>query len=120
MEKTPIYPNGSNNTPYSPALKWGELLFVSGQVASPEDFTSKSFIEETREVFEKLEALIIQGGSSKEKILKLTVYLTDIKLIGEMNSIFEEVFEVPRPPRSTIQAQLVSPFRIEIDAIAHI
>lgn len=123
MYKTPITseqgapPAG----PYTPALRWGDLLFVSGQVGidpatgAP---VAGDFGAEARRVLDNVKTLVEAGGSSMDKVLKVTVYLTDMTHFAEMNAIYEEYFAAPRPARSTVQAGLAKQFRIEIDVIA--
>lgn len=123
MYKTPITseqgapPAG----PYTPALRWGDLLFVSGQVGidpatgAP---VAGDFGAEARRVLDNVKTLVEAGGSSMDKVLKVTVYLTDMAHFAEMNAIYEEYFAAPRPARSTVQAGLARQFRIEIDVIA--
>ena len=109
--------------PYTPALRWGELLFVSGQVGidpatgAPVD---GDFGAEVRQVLTNVRTLVEAGGSSMDKVLKVTVYLTDMARFAEMNAIYEEFFPEPRPARSTVQAGLAKQFRVEIDVIAGI
>lgn len=123
MYKTPITseqgapPAG----PYTPALRWGDLLFVSGQVGiDPATGASVAgdFGAEARRVLDNVKTLVEAGGSSMDKVLKVTVYLTDMAHFAEMNAIYEEYFAAPRPARSTVQAGLARQFRIEIDVIA--
>lgn len=123
MYKTPITsaqgapPAG----PYTPALRWGDLLFVSGQVGvdpATGEPVGGGFGAEARRVLDNVKALVEAGGSSMDKVLKVTVYLTDMAHFPEMNAIYEEYFPTPRPARSTVQAGLARQFRIEIDVIA--
>lgn len=123
MYKTPITsaqgapPAG----PYTPALRWGDLLFVSGQVGvdpATGEPAGGGFGAEARRVLDNVKTLVEAGGSSMDKVLKVTVYLTDMGNFAEMNAIYEEYFPTPRPARSTVQAGLARQFRIEIDVIA--
>lgn len=123
MYKTPITseqgapPAG----PYTPALRWGDLLFVSGQVGidpATGEPVAGDFGAEARRVLDNVKTLVEAGGSSMDKVLKVTVYLTDMAHFAEMNAIYEDYFAAPRPARSTVQAGLARQFRIEIDVIA--
>ena len=123
MYKTPITseqgapPAG----PYTPALRWGDLLFVSGQVGidpATGEPVAGDFGAEARRVLDNVKTLVEAGGSSMDKVLKVTVYLTDMTHFAEMNAIYKEYFAAPRPARSTVQAGLARQFRIEIDVIA--
>lgn len=125
MYKTPITsaqgaPPGG---PYTPALRWGDLLFVSGQVGvdpATGEPVAGDFGAEVRRVLDNVKTLVEAGGSSMDKVLKVTVYLTDMARFAEMNAIYEQYFPEPRPARSTVQAGLAKQFRVEIDVIAGI
>ena len=109
--------------PYTPALRWGELLFVSGQVGVDPATGAPvegDFGAEVRQVLTNVRTLVEAGGSSMDKVLKATVYLTDMARFAEMNAIYEEFFPAPRPARSTVQVGLAKQFRVEIDVIAGI
>ena len=123
MYKTPITseqgaPPGG---PYTPALRWGELVFVSGQVgvdpATGEPVTG-DFDAEVRRVLDNVKTLVEAAGSSMDKVLRATVYLTDMGRFAEMNAVYEEYFPDPRPTRSTVQVGLAKQYRVEIDVIA--
>ena len=123
MYKTPITsergaPPGG---PYTPALRWGELVFVSGQVgvdpATGEPVTG-DFDAEVRRVLDNVKTLVEAAGSSMDKVLKVTVYLTDMGRFAAMNAVYEEYFPEPRPTRSTVQVGLAKQYRVEIDIIA--
>ena len=124
MDKTPVTsasgaPPGG---PYSPALRWGELLFVSGQVGvdpATGEPVAGDFAAEVRQVLSNVKTLVEAGGSSMDKVLRATVYLTDMTLFADMNAVYEQFFPEPRPTRSTVQVGLARQFRVEIDVIAH-
>jgi 2-iminobutanoate/2-iminopropanoate deaminase len=124
MEKIPVTsaqgaPPGG---PYTPALRWGELLFVSGQVGvdpATGEPVAGDFAAEVRQVLSNVQTLVEAGGSSLDKVLRATVYLTDMGLFAEMNAVYEQFFPEPRPTRSTVQVGLAKTFRVEIDVIAH-
>ena len=71
-----------------------------------------------RQVLTNVRTLVEAGGSAMDKVLKATVYLTDMARFAEMNAIYEEFFPAPRPARSTVQVGLAKQFRVEIDVIA--
>lgn len=124
MDKTPIASSQGAPPagPYTPALRWGELLFVSGQVGvdpatgAP---VAGDFGAEVRQVLTNVRTLVEAGGSAMDKVLKATVYLTDMALFAEMNAVYEQFFPEPRPTRSTVQVGLAKQYRVEIDVIAH-
>ena len=124
MDKTPITSaqGAAPAGPYSPALRWGELLFVSGQVGVDPATGAPvegDFGAEVRQVLTNVRTLVEAGGSAMDKVLKAAVYLTDMALFGAMNAIYEQFFPEPRPTRSTVRVGLAKQFRVEIDLIAH-
>lgn len=107
--------------PYSAGVRWGNLLFISGQV--PIDYSSdnvpESFDEQVRQVFLNMAEIANAGGASLSSALKIVVYLTDIRNFDRMNSIYCEIFRAPRPARTTIEVGLHG-FQVEADAIVAI
>ena len=110
--------------PYSQAIRAGQFLFVSGQLAlnpATGDFVEGGIGEQTRRVLENLGAILQAGGSSLAKVVRTTVYLADIADFGAMNEAYAAFFAPPYPARSTIQAaRLPKDARIEVDVIAYV
>lgn len=108
--------------PYSPALRSGSLLFVSGQV--PMDPASGTLVEgdiaaQTRRALENVGLLLQAGGLSFSHVVRTTVFLADMNDFKAMNDVYATFFSEPYPARSTVQAaRLPRDARIEIDAIA--
>ena len=108
--------------PYSPAIRTGQLLFVSGQV--PLDPATGALVTgdiaaETRQVMENVGALLTAGGLDFAAVVRTTVFLADMNDFGAMNAVYGEYFAEPYPARATVQvARLPRDARIEIDAIA--
>jgi len=99
------------------------LLFVSGQI--PLDPSSGQRVQgeiedQTRRVIANLAAVLEAAGSSLDRVLKTTVYLTDLSLFPRVNAVYAEHFQGdPSPARATVQvAALPLGVEIEIDAIA--
>jgi 2-iminobutanoate/2-iminopropanoate deaminase len=107
--------------PYSQAIKVGNLVFCSGQIAidpTTNEFTPGTIIEETMRVMENLKAVLEEAHSGLEKTVKVTVYLSNIEYFTDMNKVYEKYF-VNKPARSTIEvAKLPKGAKVEIDAIA--
>jgi 2-iminobutanoate/2-iminopropanoate deaminase len=107
--------------PYSQAVIWNGLLFLSGQVAL--DPASGQMIEgdvaaQTARVFENLRAVLAASGSSFAQVLKATVYLKDMAEFAKMNEIYAQYFPDHAPARSTVEvARLPRDARVEIDLI---
>jgi 2-iminobutanoate/2-iminopropanoate deaminase len=108
--------------PYSAALRTGQLLFVSGQVAL--DPATGAMVEgdvasQTRQALLNLGALLDAGGLSYADVVRTTVFLADMGDFAAMNDVYRTFFGEPYPARSTVQAaRLPRDARVEIDAIA--
>ena len=108
--------------PYSPAIRAGQLLFVSGQV--PLDPATGQMIDgdiaaQTRRVFENISALLSAGGRSFADVARTTVFLADMNDFAAMNEVYGQYFSEPYPARATVQvARLPKDARVEIDVIA--
>lgn len=124
MDPRPFFPDGLSTPrgPYSPAVIAGDLLFVSGQIPVPPEGESAppsdDLSGQVRLVLGNLEKLLAEAGTSLARVVKVTVFLSDIALAPEFNRLYEEFFPPPRPARSTVQAGIPGGFLLEIDAIA--
>lgn len=105
--------------PYSQGILSEDFVFVSGQrPVNPEtNAACEGIKEQTRQVIKNLEAVLREGGSSLEDVVRITVYLADISDFDEMNEIYCQMMPRPFPARTTIGAQLRG-ILVEIDAIA--
>ena len=108
--------------PYSPAMRSGQLLFVSGQVAldpATGQMIAGDITTETRRVMDNLGALLKAAGLSFSDVVRTTVFLTDLGDFATVNEVYGTYFTPPAPARATVQvARLPRDARIEIDAIA--
>ncbi len=108
--------------PYSPAIRAGQLLFVSGQVAidpATGNMIEGGIAEETRRVLDNVGALLLAAGRSFGDVVRTTVYLADMNDFAAMNAVYGEYFTEPYPARATVQvARLPKDARVEIDVIA--
>ncbi len=108
--------------PYSPALRAGQLLFVSGQV--PFDPVTGAMVEgdiaaQARRVLQNIGALLEAAGLSFHHVARTTVFLADMNDFDGMNDVYRTFFVEPFPARSTVQAaRLPRDARVEIDVIA--
>ena len=108
--------------PYVQGLACGGLLFLSGQV--PLDPATGQLVrgtiqEEVARVLANLKAVLEAAGSGIDRVVRTTVYLTDLKDFEAMNGAYAQAFGAHRPARSTVQvAALPRGARVEIDAIA--
>jgi len=110
-------------TPYSPAIRWDKLLFISGQTGS--DPVTRAFpadIEaQTRLALDNVKALAEAGGASLETALKMTIHMTDMtNEFAAMNAVFREYFPKDPPSRTTVGVAHLARagLKVEIDMIA--
>jgi len=108
--------------PYSPAVKAGNMLFLSGSI--PLDSVSGQLVEggiteQTTRVLENIKALLAAAGADFSQVVRTTVFMIDLGEFAAMNEIYASYFEAPYPARSTVQvARLPRDVRVEIDVIA--
>ncbi|MEO0085215.1 MAG: RidA family protein [candidate division WOR-3 bacterium] len=108
--------------PYSQAIRVGNLVFTSGQI--PIDPASGNLIrgdieQETIRVLENLKAVLAAAGTSLERAVKVTVFLTDMGQFPKVNEVYARYFDEPFPARSTIQvAALPRGVAVEIEIVA--
>lgn len=108
--------------PYSQAVKANGLVFTSGQIAldpATGNVVEGSFDDQVHRVFRNLEAVLKEAGSGFDRVLRATVYLTDMGNFQTLNTIYAEYFGDHKPARTTIQASaLPKGGAVEIDLIA--
>jgi 2-iminobutanoate/2-iminopropanoate deaminase len=108
--------------PYEQALKVDGWVFTSGQIAL--DPTTGAMVEggigaQTRQVLENLRAVLEAAGTSMSRVVKTTVYMTNLADFQKMNEVYAEYFPQDKPARSTVGvAALPRGALVEIDAIA--
>lgn len=108
--------------PYSPAIRAGNLLFISGQVGF--DPETGALIEgdvsaQTDRVMRNIGALLTAAGTDFAHVVRTTVFLADMGEFAKMNEVYARYVIDPPPARSTVQvARLPRDARVEIDVIA--
>ena len=108
--------------PYSQAIRVGQLLFLSGQVAL--DPATGQMIEgdvsaQARRVMDNLAAVLDSAGLSFAHVARTTIFLADMNDFAKVNDVYGAYFSEPYPARATVQvARLPKGARVEIDAIA--
>lgn len=108
--------------PYSPAIRAGQLLFVSGQI--PLDPATGQMIggdvmAQTRRVLDNVGALLASGGLTFADVVRTTIFLADMNDFTAVNEVYGTYFSAPAPARATVQvARLPRDARVEIDVIA--
>jgi 2-iminobutanoate/2-iminopropanoate deaminase len=120
--RTEAAPAPFQGAPYSQAIGAGGLVFVSGQLALRPDhaeIVGDAIAEQTEQVFANLRAILEAAGSGLDRLVKTTVYLTDLGEFGEMNEVYARHVGDAPPARATLEvAALPSGAKVEIEAIA--
>ncbi|MEO8218758.1 MAG: RidA family protein [Acidobacteriota bacterium] len=107
---------------YSQAVVHGGLVYVAGQLPRVPGETAiriDSIEEQTRQVLKNVEEILLAAGSGLDRVLRMTVYISDIGLWSRVDAVYAEVMGEWRPARTVVPANtLHHGFQIEIDAIA--
>ncbi|HYA21570.1 MAG TPA: Rid family detoxifying hydrolase [Thermoproteota archaeon] len=109
--------------PYSQATVIDGFMFLSGLIPiTPEgNLTEEDIAAEFRTIIRNAAAILAEAGSSLEKVVKVTVFMTDLSKFDAMNKAYSEVFRPPFPARSTVQvSSLPKAADLEIDMIAYV
>jgi 2-iminobutanoate/2-iminopropanoate deaminase len=118
--KTELAPNAIG--PYSQAVRANGFVFCSGQI--PLDPQTGQFVEggiqaQTEQVLRNLIAVLEAAGTSLDRVVKTTVFLSNLNDFGAMNEVYARFFDENCPARSTVEAsRLPRDARVEIEAIA--
>ncbi len=109
--------------PFSPAVRFGELLFVSGQ--GPIDKNGKVIAgdirAQTKATLENFKRILEAAGSNMDCVLQTTVYLRDLAEYSGMNEVYSSFFNDPKPARATVQAgDLLFGMKVEVQGIAYV
>jgi 2-iminobutanoate/2-iminopropanoate deaminase len=120
--RTERAPAPFQGAPYSQAIKAAGLVFVSGQLALKPDhaeIVGDSIQEQTEQVFDNLQAILEEAGSSLDRLVKTTVFLVDLGDFQGMNEVYARRVGDSPPARATVEiSKLPSGAKVEIEAIA--
>ncbi len=118
-----VYPIGRKNPnlPFHPAVRAGDFIFVSGQVAKDADgnMISGTIEEETRGTIESIRRVLAEEGATLADVVRVTTYLADTRDFGRYNKVFAEYFKEAVLARTTVEARAVINTLIEMEAIAY-
>jgi 2-iminobutanoate/2-iminopropanoate deaminase len=108
--------------PYSPAVRAGDFIYVSGQ--GPIDpvtdkLTPGDIQHETRQVLKNIRTILEACGATLADVVKCSVFLKDGSEFKAMNEVYTEFFGANRPARTTVVCEFVNPMRVEIDCVAY-
>ena len=107
--------------PYSQAMKVGDFIFTSGQIAlTPSGEMVQDDIElQTKQVMKNLQAVLEAAGSSLQNVVKTTIFLANMDDFATVNAIYEKWFDGHKPARSTVAVKtLPKNALVEIECIA--
>ncbi len=107
--------------PYSQAVRVGDTVYLSGQIAldpATGELVRGEIEVEVRRVLDNLGAVAAAAGGSLDHAVKLTVFLTDLTQFGKVNEIMQQYFRAPYPARATIGvAALPRGARVEMECV---
>ena len=108
--------------PYSQAVKYGNMLYTSGQIAIDpvtSELKTENIGEETEQVMKNLEAVLIAAGMKFSNVIKVSIFLSSMDNFGAVNEVYASFFESDFPARETVEvAQLPKSVNVEISMIA--
>ncbi len=108
--------------PYNQAVKAGDLIFVSGQIAivpATGELVSSSITEEAHQVMANLKAILDEAKITFEHIVKTTIFLSDMALFAEVNAVYGSYFNGDYPARETVAVKgLPKAVNVEISVVA--
>lgn len=107
--------------PHSPAVRCGDLLFLSGMVSTdPQTGEHKqgTLTMETEQILENMKHLLESGNSSLKSVIKITVFIYDMLEFQNVNEVFKKFFPENPPARTVCGAQLSFGLKVEIECIA--
>ena len=109
------------NLPFHPAVRAGDFIYVSGQVAKDEkgNMCVGNIEDETRWTLEAIKRILALEGADLSDVVKVTTYLEDARDFGRYNGVFKEYFTEGNVSRTTVEARAVISCKIEMDAVAY-
>jgi 2-iminobutanoate/2-iminopropanoate deaminase len=116
-----VVPTGGRaSATLSPGIRYGDVLYVSGQTGTSRTDPDSSIQGQTKRALANIEKVVEAAGGTMANVVKCTVFLADVKDFQGMNSAYTQVFTKEPPARSTVAvAALVSPgAKVEIECIA--
>jgi 2-iminobutanoate/2-iminopropanoate deaminase len=118
-----VYPIGKKNPnlPFHPAVRAGDYIFVSGQVAKDADgnMISGTIEVETKGTIEAIARILAEEGATLADVVRVTTYLDDVRDFGRYNKVFGEYFKDAVLARTTVEARAVINTKVEMDAIVY-
>ena len=121
MSKKTIGGMSAQGLPFSKAVRAGDSVYLSGQVAfdANGNLVEGGIEDQTRQTMRNVEAVLKEAGCTLEDVIKVNVWLDDARDFGRFNSTYAEFFPNDAPARSTVESRLMIDAKIEIDCIAY-
>ena len=122
MVKKVISIPGAPKLPFSPAIRAGDYIFVSGQAGfiDAKGKEVKGIEAQTRQCLENMKRVLVAAGASLDDVVKVTVFLRNEEDFAKMNEVYQGYFPKDQPARSTAVTGLVIPnMLIEMECIAY-
>src|SRR3990172_7097414 len=124
LNRTFIYTDSAPKAigPYSQAIRAGDLIFAAGQ--TPIDPATGNLVEgeietQTRRVLDNIKAVLAAAGTGLDKVVKTTVFMTNLGDFARMNAVYAEYFPANPPEQSTVQVSaLPKGAMVEIECVA--
>jgi reactive intermediate/imine deaminase len=112
---------GGQALPFSPAIRAGDFVYVSGQVAHGEngELVDGGIIPQTKQTIENLRRILEKAGCTLDDVIKCNVWLADARDFWSFNKVYAGYFPNTPPARSTVQSPLMIDAKIEIDCVAY-
>jgi 2-iminobutanoate/2-iminopropanoate deaminase len=112
---------GTSHVPLSPAVRAGDLVYMSGQVPVGSDgqVVKGGIAEQAEQVLQNVKAALALAGCTMEDVVKTTVWLEDARDFGAFNTVYARHFPKDPPARTTVESRLMIDIKIEIEAVAY-
>lgn len=109
--------------PYSPAVRAGDFIFVSGQVSidpATDALSLGDIRQQTRQVLDNIRRILEGCGATPADVVQCSVFLADAGEFAAMNQVYAEFFGEAKPARTTVEAKFMAPgIKVEIDCVAY-
>jgi reactive intermediate/imine deaminase len=112
---------GGMKLPFSKAVRAGDFVFVSGQMAIDADgqLIEGSIEAQTRQVMDNIKAILAEAGCTMQDVIKCTCWLADARDFARFNAVYASYFGDAPPARSTVRSELMLDGKLEVEAIAY-
>jgi reactive intermediate/imine deaminase len=112
---------GGMALPFSPAIRAGDFVYVSGQVGfdTQNEIVAGGIVAQVRQTIENMRRILEAAGCSLDDVIKVNVWLDDARDFASFNRVYASYFKDIPPARSTVQSPLTIDAKIEMDCIAY-